>query len=130
MLLQSKRTMRRASPPQVLLDGALVAKSNRDAASSLVFYAPSSGDVNAAMVLSIVVEAVGRSDGGCDWDFKGLQSGNVSLNGAFDRHSRLLRPSFRPGTVVGGQFNFTSGLPHWVSLLTTPAWCVNARSLS
>ncbi len=59
-----------------------MAKSNRDAGSSLVFYVPSSGDANAAPVLSIVVEAVGRSNGGCDWDFKGLQSGNVTLNGA------------------------------------------------
>ncbi len=68
---------------QVLLDGNLVAKSSRDAGSSLVFYAPSaSGAEGASAQLSIVVEAVGRSNGGCDWDFKGLQSDNVTLNGA------------------------------------------------
>ena len=68
---------------QVLLDGTLVAKSGRDAGSSLVFYAPSLGGMaSTSAELSVVVEAVGRSNGGCDWDFKGLQSGNVTLNGA------------------------------------------------
>ena len=68
---------------QVLLDGNLVAKSSRDAGSSLVFYAPSASGVKGASAeVSIVVEAVGRSNGGCDWDFKGLQSDNVTLNGA------------------------------------------------
>lgn len=73
-----------ACDPQVLLDGKLVAKSDRSAGSSLLFYAPSmaSSAKGASAKLSIVVEAVGRSNGGCDWDFKGLQSGNITLNGA------------------------------------------------
>ncbi len=32
--------------------------------------------------MDIVVHAVGRSNFGCDWDTKGLQSPNVTLNGA------------------------------------------------
>ena len=32
--------------------------------------------------LDIVVEAMGRSNFGCEWDFKGLQSRKVTINGA------------------------------------------------
>ncbi len=118
MLSQCKFMTRDAlSFTQVLLDGALVAKSNRDAGSSLVFYAPSSGGADAAMVLSVVVEAVGRSNGGCDWDFKGLQSGNVTLNGACSPVTRASCASVSwPGTALGqSNLQAVRHMPaHWV----------------
>ena len=36
-------------------------------------------------VLDIVVHAMGRQSGGCEWDFKGLVYPNIQLNGTLPR---------------------------------------------
>ena len=42
----------------------------------------STGSGNITGTLDILVQAVGRDNSGSQWDFKGLQSGNVTLDGA------------------------------------------------
>lgn len=70
---------------QVLLDGRLIGQFDRDGGVVLNVSAAENnwgGDFGANRTLDIVVMAMGRSNFGCDWDFKGLQSGDVTLNGA------------------------------------------------
>ena len=79
------------SPAQVLLDGKVVAALERSCPQQvhlpevLVFFSQ-------VTVLEIVVHAMGRQSGGCEWDFKGLVYPNVQLNGVLPRvhfhHSR------------------------------------------
>ena len=99
----------------------------------MVFYAPSAGGtVNAAAELSLVVEAVGRSNGGCDWDFKGLQSGNVTLNGASIVGLMTSIPAASEGVVWSLYYKIIIGA-YTDLILFKSRGCgttVNARSLS
>lgn len=69
---------------QVLLNGRLIGHFDRDRGVTLEFTADGleHSHERGGGTLDIVVEAVGRSNIECDWDFKGLQNGNVTLNGA------------------------------------------------
>ena len=73
-----------------MLDGKLVASVERSCPQTvqlpevLVFFSQ-------VTVLEIVVHAMGRNSGGCDWDFKGLVYPNIQLNGGW--------PHGFPGTV-------------------------------
>ena len=68
------------TPTQVLLDGKVVAALERSCPRQvqlpevLVFFSQ-------VTVLDIVVHAMGRQSGGCEWDFKGLVYPNIQLNG-------------------------------------------------
>ena len=70
---------------QVFVDGKLVAHTDRDHASRLELAAPAGAGNDsptaAASTLDIVVHALGRYNFGCEWDTKGLQSPDVTLNG-------------------------------------------------
>lgn len=65
----------------MLLDGKVIAAVERSCPKTvqlpevLVFFSQ-------VTVLEIVVHAMGRNSGGCDWDFKGLPYPNIQLNGA------------------------------------------------
>lgn len=76
-----------SSLAQVLLNGRLIGHFDRDQGITLEFTTKSADGLEHSHkggeeTLDIVVEALGRSNFGCDWDFKGLQNGNVTLNGA------------------------------------------------
>ena len=64
----------------MLLDGKVVATLERSCPKQvqlpevLVFFSQ-------VTVLDIVVHAMGRQSGGCEWDFKGLVYPNIQLNG-------------------------------------------------
>ena len=79
---------------QVLLDGKLVAAVERSCPHTvqlpevLVFFSQ-------VTVLDIVVHAMGRNSGGCDWDFKGLVYPNIQLNGEW-----LHRRQFWESTIL------------------------------
>mmetsp|Transcript_13310 Transcript_13310/g.40276 ORF Transcript_13310/g.40276 Transcript_13310/m.40276 type:complete len:730 (-) Transcript_13310:513-2702(-) len=78
----------------VLVNGKRVGDLHRDQKPQLSFVMPaadsqasqassssSPGSDPSTIPLDVVVQAVGRSNFGCDWDTKGLQSPNVTLNG-------------------------------------------------
>ena len=65
---------------QVLVDGRVVGRLERSNPRNLTLPAAAGG--NADATLDILVEALGRVNFGCEWDFKGLTSPDVRLNGA------------------------------------------------
>ena len=80
--MQPRQLEGKAGPVQVLLDGKLVAAVERSCPRTvqlpevLVFF-------SRVTVLEVVVHAMGRNSGGCDWDFKGLAYPNIQLNGGW-----------------------------------------------
>ena len=79
------------SPAQVLLDGKVVAALERSCPRQvqlpkvLVFFSQ-------VTVLEVVVHAMGRRSGGCEWDVKGLVYPNIQLNGTLPHvHSHYSR---------------------------------------
>lgn len=92
---------------QVLVNGKRVGDLHRDQKPQLSFVMPaadsqasqassssSPGSDPSTIPLDVVVQAVGRSNFGCDWDTKGLQSPNVTLNGAHRRPHPPSKGSF------------------------------------
>ena len=65
---------------QVLVDGRVVGRLERSNPRNLTLPAAPGGNEDA--VLDILVEALGRVNFGCEWDFKGLTSPDVRLTGA------------------------------------------------
>ena len=65
---------------QVLVDGRVVGRLERSNPRNLTL--PAAPEGNADAVLDILVEALGRVNFGCEWDFKGLTSPDIRLNGA------------------------------------------------
>ena len=75
---------------QVFLNGELVGKLHRDGGVVLNISAGGFDRVSRShSTLDIVVMAMGRSNFGCEWDFKGLQSCDVTLNGALQTMTPL-----------------------------------------
>ena len=75
----------------MLVDGRVVGRLERSNPRNLTLPAAARRDGDAT--LDILVEALGRVNFGCEWDFKGLTSPDVRLNGA--ARAPLLPSNFR-----------------------------------
>ena len=64
---------------QVLLGGKAVGGFDRNKPSNLTL--PASSKTDESVLLEILVEAIGRDNGGAQFDVKGLTSQDVKLNG-------------------------------------------------
>lgn len=63
---------------QVLINGRLVGSLTSNSKPKLPFLMPA--EKTSSLTMDVVVHAMGRSNFGCVWDTKGLQSSNVTLN--------------------------------------------------
>ena len=64
---------------QILANGDKVGVLSRNLGPAVMldFVPPANGEV----VLDVIVEELGRDNGGTAWDLKGLMSGNITLDG-------------------------------------------------
>jgi hypothetical protein len=88
-----QRGLKERQPCQTQTYGAAREDENLNL-SNLLGSSWGAGAAGKPLVLDILVEAVGRQNFGCDtggWDFKGLQSPDVQLNGGW---ARPFRPAF------------------------------------
>ena len=74
----------------MLVDGRVVGRLERSNPRNLTL--PATARRDGDTTLDILVEALGRVNFGCEWDFKGLTSPDVRLNGAARAPPPLLIP--------------------------------------
>ena len=74
----------------MLVDGRVVGRLERSNPRNLTL--PAAARRGGDATLDILVEALGRVNFGCEWDFKGLTSPDVRLNGAARAPPSLLPP--------------------------------------
>lgn len=102
---------------QVLANGNKVGTLSRNLgpAVTLDFVPPGNGEV----VLDVIVEELGRDNGGTAWDLKGLMSGNITLDGES-------RPNPLACRTTCGRPCLTEGHCRIMGLTGKAAWMVSS----